>query len=478
MNINNHTMRLKREVMIRLIKLFDQNALDQSLHTIPRLMTKEQQNARSCCLFHDRAIIEQQLQNFIGLKLEQVDPMDELRDLWKKHLQNSDSKDFHLNILSNACHSCPQESHVITNACRGCLARPCQANCPKDAISFENQRAKIDQSKCINCGKCVNECAYHAITYIPVPCKAACPVKAIDKDTNGQMQIDKSKCIACGKCIAECPFGAIMPRSSLIKVLEWMKDGQQVIAGIAPAIYGQFNSDKEQLAQALKQLGFSQVVAVAKGAELTIEHEANELAEKIEQKAGPLTSSCCPAYVQYATKHAPELVKLISHTPSPMHYSACATKQQWQNAKFVFIGPCVGKMAEAENDQYVDAVLTFEELGALFVAREIEILNQPTSKTEMLKASADAENFANSGGVGTAVLNRLKNTHPNLEVRTRTIDGLDKKNMALLKSFTKDLGQWDFTEVMSCSGGCVGGSCTITNAKTAAVRIKKISERK
>ncbi len=482
MNINNSALRLKREVMIHFVRLFDSGKLPDKIHTISKTMVPQGQESKSCCIYHDRAIIEQQIQNLMGMKLGTIDQELDLRDLYQELLTHShpsnNSKSFQLNLLPSACHSCQPERHIITNACRGCLARPCQSNCPKDAIYFENHRAVIDQSKCINCGRCINECSYHAISYIPVPCKAACPVKAIEKDTDGSMKIDKEKCIACGKCMSECPFGAIMPRSQLLQLLTWMKEGKEVVAAIAPAIYGQFNSDKAQLVSALKTLGFTHIAAVASGADLTIKHEAHELQEKILSQHGPLTSSCCPAYVLLAKKHIPELAALVSQTPTPMHYTAEQIKQKWPGSKCVFIGPCIGKIAEAENDELVDAVLNFEELGALFVARQIEILNQPSMQNDVLQASQDAENFANSGGVGAAVINHLKKLNPDIVVRTRTIDGLDKKNIALLKSYTKDQSQWDFTEVMSCSGGCVGGNCTITSAKTAALRLKKIIEKK
>ena len=54
--------------------------------------------------------------------------------------------------------------------------------------------------------------------YIPVtcqqcedaPCKAACPVKAIDRDeTLNRVTIDYDKCIGCRSCMAVCPFGAM-----------------------------------------------------------------------------------------------------------------------------------------------------------------------------------------------------------------------------------------------------------------------------
>ena len=79
----------------------------------------------------------------------------------------------------------------------------------KGCIEITGGRAKIDAEKCVNCGLCMQNCPYHAIIKVPVPCEEACPVGAISKDENGKERIDYSKCIYCGACMRECPFGAM-----------------------------------------------------------------------------------------------------------------------------------------------------------------------------------------------------------------------------------------------------------------------------
>ena len=45
--------------------------------------------------------------------------------------------------------------------CTGCGL--CVEVCPVEAISMENDKAKIDAEKCVDCGQCVEECPNEAI---------------------------------------------------------------------------------------------------------------------------------------------------------------------------------------------------------------------------------------------------------------------------------------------------------------------------
>lgn len=68
-----------------------------------------------------------------------------------------------INIIKFACNKCEENKYEVSNGCQACLAHPCIEICPKNAISFKNGKAYIDQDKCIKCGLCKNNCPYDAI---------------------------------------------------------------------------------------------------------------------------------------------------------------------------------------------------------------------------------------------------------------------------------------------------------------------------
>jgi iron only hydrogenase large subunit-like protein len=188
--------------------------------------------------------------------------------------------------------------------------------------------------------------------------------------------------------------------------------------------------------------------------------EAKELAEK-----GFLTSSCCPAFVKYIKTAYPDLVSHISHNLSPMAMLAKYIKETDATAKVVFVGPCTAKKAEAKLDsvkEFVDAVLTFEELQALFDSKEIELPN--LEETPLDNASYYGRIFARSGGLTEAVKKAMSEQNIDFEINAITCDGIEACKMALLKK-SKNILDANFIEGMACIGGCIGGAGCLTHGE-------------
>ena len=116
---------------------------------------------------------------------------------------------------------------------------------------------------------------------------------------------------------------------------------------VAPSISSQFTyAALGQVISGIKALGFHTVVEAALGADMVAYAESKELVEK-----GILTSSCCPAFVEYIKKTFPDLTKYISHNLSPMATIAKYIKEQDPTAKIIFIGPCTAKKMEFQKEE-------------------------------------------------------------------------------------------------------------------------------
>ncbi len=456
---------IRRELLIRFVRAFDSGELADELDRIPvKLRPKGGEHSR-CCIYHDRAVLKYRLMALLGICAE--DEEDEAKTL-REYLDDRVSgrasgrkgREAPLSVCAPACSGCPDAKVVSTPNCRGCFARPCVYSCPKKAIEVVDGRSRIDETKCIKCGKCVAACPYHAIVKTTVPCEEACPVKAIRKNAQGVAEIDFARCIFCGKCFNACPFSAVMERSQLLDVLLAMKRGERLVAMVAPAAERQFPGKIEQTLAACVKAGFSDVVEVALGAEKTTEHETAEFIERMGRDPKTfMTTSCCPAWVNLVWKHLPELVDHVSLTPSPMVYAKDMVKAKDPSAKTVFIGPCVAKRSEALRKD-VDFVLSFEELGAIFAGRGVDVMACEPLPLER-PANPTARNYARSCGVTEAVLAEATAKIPGFKLSAQQIDGIDRKTCAMLKLHASGKTGVNFLEVMACPGGCQNGPCSL-----------------
>lgn len=435
---------LKYKVLREVARRAWNDTLLEHVMDIPKTIVPGKQPTMRCCVYKERAILAERVKLAMG--------------------GNSDDPNV-IEVLDIACDECPDGGYEVTNACRGCLAHRCEDVCRKGAITFDmNHVAHIDKSKCVECGACSRVCPYTAIVSRQRPCQSACKVKAISMNEDKAATIDKDKCIACGACVYQCPFGAIMDKSYLLNVIDMLKKSRQggfkVYAMVAPSISSQFTYAKlGQVVTGLKKLGFFTVVEAALGADMVAQAESKELAEK-----GFLTSSCCPAFVDYVHKAFPALMPLVSHNLSPMATLGKFIKETTTDVKVVFIGPCTAKKMEAQKETvkpYVDAVMTFEELQALFDSVDMDITQLDEDLLD--NASYYGRIFARSGGLTDAVAEGLKEHGiTDFELKPAPCDGIEECRMALLKKSRNALDA-NFVEGMACVHGCIGGAGCLTH---------------
>ncbi|WP_423126477.1 monomeric [FeFe] hydrogenase [Gaoshiqia sp. Z1-71] len=470
----NNIMIIRHELMARLVKMFGNGELVTKINSLPVELYPKDRNPRGrCCIYKERAITRYKMLPLLGFEVPQDDiDLYPLEQYAGEALVREKQSGNILTVVDEACTGCVQANYVVTNLCRGCVASPCVMNCPKNAIRFTaTGQTEIKADQCINCGLCQKACPYHAIIYMPIPCEEACPVGAIKKNERGIEEIDPDKCVYCGKCITACPFGAIFELSSIIDVLRTIENKQEVIALVAPSILAQYAEAPGKVFAAIRKIGFSQVVEVARGAEKTARHEAEELKEKLEQGEKFMTTSCCPSYVETVRKHTPGLLSHVSHTPSPMAYTAEELRETHPDAKLVFIGPCVAKRKEARDLGIIDFVLSFEELDAILIGMDMQPEKMDSLPLE--NYSKESRGFAQSGGVLGAVLAEKKMENFSFE----QIDGIDRAAIRTLKMMEKGKATAQFYEVMACEGGCIAGpGAYIKSAKAKKNFINSMKE--
>lgn len=445
---------LKYKVLREVASQAWNDTLLQNVLDIPKIIVPGKTSTMRCCVYKERAILAERVKLAMG--------------------GQSDEENV-IQVIDIACDECPAAGYVVTESCRGCLAHRCEDVCKKGAISFDhNHVAHIDKSKCVECGACAKVCPFAAIVNRKRPCQLSCKVKAISINEDNAASIDDEKCIQCGACVYQCPFGAITDKSFILKVVDLIKKSEnnkkyKVYALVAPSISSQFTYAKlGQVITGLKELGFFTVVEAALGADMVAHAESRELSEK-----GFLTSSCCPAFVRYVKSSFPQLLPLVSHNLSPMATLAKYIKETDKNAKIVFIGPCTAKKAEAQLETvkpYVDAVLTFEELQALYDSRSIDIMTLDEDVLD--NASYFGRIFARSGGLTDAVKQGLIEQKIDFELKPVACDGIDECRIALLKK-SKNVLDANFIEGMACVGGCIGGAGCLTHGEKNKAEVDK-----
>lgn len=463
----NNVVEIRRDILYRLAKLIVNNDLVDKIDRLPIDMYPKGAAHTRCCIHKARAVAKYKTMAVMGFNTDdEKDELDPLSYYARLAKQREESTEVMLTVVDEACSSCVKSSYIVTNLCRSCIAHPCTYACHKAAITKEeNSQAKIDPSKCISCGLCMQACPYHAIIFQPVPCEEACPVGAISKREDGVEHIDPEKCIYCGKCMVACPFGAILEKSFMVDIMRHIREGKEVIAIAAPSLGGQFKQPYTKVLTAIKKLGFTDVVEVAKGANMTTEHEGKDLQDRLAKGEPFMTTSCCAAWRELIVKHIPEIKPFVSAALTPMGYTARWIRETKKDAIIVMVAPCVGKRSEAHKDPNVNYVLSYEELEALFKAKEIDIASledTPLDPTIL----GHGRGYAMVAGVTASIKQTAKD--PSI-IHDIIIDGITKQSIRDLKMYAKTKSApGNFIEVMACAGGCVNGCDTINMPKAAA----------
>ena len=471
---------LRRKVFCGVARVaYESENPEHDLEEIPYLITPDEVPRYRESIYRERQIAAERVRLAMGLSLRPSNrPVHVTSGMDKSDIADKYYEPPLMQVIPSACDKCPDNEYCVSDQCRNCVSHACVKVCPKGAVSIVNGKSYIDQSKCIKCGKCKAACPYDAIAHHVRPCAQACGVKAISSDEYGRAHINNDTCVACGQCMSACPFGAIADKSQIYQLIKAIKNGDEVVAAVAPAIVGQFGEKVTpgKMKSALLKLGFKDIYEVAIGADVGCIAEAHHYVKEVTTGKIPfLFTSCCPAWAVLVKKQFPDLAPRVSEELTPMVATARSIKVNHPNARVVFIGPCAAKKLEASRRtvrSYVDFVITIEELAGMFDAKGIN-LEEIEELPVKIKATGAGRGYAVSGGVAGAIEKCIKEYYPETEVKIQHAEGLaDCKKILMLAKAGKLDGY--MIEGMGCPGGCVAGVGTLIPPEKAKVAVQQI----
>ena len=370
-------------------------------------------------------------------------------------------------------------------------------------IEADNPSIVRNESLCIKCGQCSNVCTS--------------PVGVLGTYALEQTG-DRAICIHCGQCANVCPVGSITEVYEYPEVKAAVQDKDKIVIvstspSVRVALGEEFGLPKGAFVQGkmvalLRALGVDYVLDTNFAADLTIVEEASELLARIKgetDKPLPQFTSCCPAWVKFAETYYPELLPHVSTAKSPIGMQGPTIKTYFaqkmgidpRKIVNVALTPCTAKKFEIRREKMnaagqklgiaelrdMDNVITTRELALWAKEAGIDFTSLEDSDFDkfMGEASGAGVIFGNTGGVMEAALRTayayLTGEQPPKEILklepVRGYDGLREAsveiagrviNVAVVhgtenvrKLIAGGIEKYDFVEVMTCRGGCIGG---------------------
>ncbi len=372
-------------------------------------------------------------------------------------------------------------------------------------IELDNPSIQRFEEKCVKCQLCKEVCTNDI---------AVLGTYTLEQTNN------QAICINCGQCANVCPVDCITEKFEYQDVQDAINNPDKIVIfstspSVRVALGEEFGMSDGSFVQGkmvalLRQLGGDYVLDTNFGADLTIVEEASELIERLTKQTRPLPqfTSCCPAWVKYVETYYPDMVENLSSAKSPIGMQGPTIKTYFakkvnidpKKIVNVAVTPCTAKKYEIRRDEMnassvyhndmdmrdMDYVITTRELAMWAKEKNIDFnaLQESAYDSLLGEASGAGVIFGNTGGVMEAALRTaeafVNKTSVNTEILNLTpVRGYEgireasislgditlqvavaygtanaKKLIELIRSNQK---HYDFVEVMTCPGGCIGG---------------------
>lgn len=374
-----------------------------------------------------------------------------------------------------------------------------------------------DMRRCVRCQRCVAICRHHQDVDALV--MEGTGINRLVALRNGDDPLS-SLCVSCGQCVLVCPTGALGERDETDRALDYICDPDlTTVVQFAPAVRVAFGEEfgmpagtnvEGQIIAACRKIGVDIVLDTNFAADVVIMEEGMELLNRLKSGRKPTFTSCCPAWINFAETHYPDILPLLSSTKSPQQVLSVTAKTYLpqklgidpKKIRVISVMPCIAKKDEAVRPQLTidglpetDVVLTTREFARLLRREGLDLKTLPPSQFDnpyMSEYSGAGAIFGTTGGVMEAAIRTIYAVINGKElddveltqlrgfegVRSATVDlglpvGEIKVAMvhgladtrALVEAVRAGSADFDFIEVMACPGGCVDGGGSLRSKK-------------
>jgi len=199
------------------------------------------------------------------------------------------------------------------------------------------------EEKCQGCNKCIRNCPVMGAN--------------ISYTVNGQnkVKVDQTRCIRCGHCIEVCDHEGREYIDDTERFFNDLAEGKRISIVAAPAARTNFDNLK-RLFGFLKSSGVNKIYDVSFGADITT---WAYLKAVTENGLKTIVAQPCPAIVNYVEKYQPELIPYMAPIHSPMSCTAVYMRT-YEKLKddIAFLSPCIGKIDEI-NDSNTHGIINY-----------------------------------------------------------------------------------------------------------------------
>jgi PAS domain S-box-containing protein len=304
----------------------------------------------------------------------------------------------------------------------------------------------VDKNKCVNCHVCIS----------------ACPVKYCNNGSGDVVEVNHNLCIACGSCLSACTHGARYYIDDFDLFLDALKQGEKIVAIVAPSITANFHDNFLNLNGWLKSIGVKAIFDVSFGAELTVASYLHHLKTKQPQT---VIAQPCAAIVSFIEIYKPELLEHLIPVDSPMLHTMKLIKnfyKEYSDHKIAVISPCLSKKREFEETSLGNYNVSFLSVYNYLEKNQIKLENFPTVGFDNPPAER-AVMFSSPGGL----MQTAERWFPEIRNRTRKIEGVSSiyEYLETLPQMIKEGKSPLLVDCLSCEKGCNGGPLTLGKDK-------------